>query len=109
MTKEALTKQIFDECAKEGEPVTMEEAEEMAEMEIKSGNIKLSLDRKKGTPRKAPTRKADDDKRYLIQTIAEGMINAEINAEITNIERQIDFTFNNDYYSITLTKHRPPK
>ena len=34
MTLEKLAKQIFDECAKEGEPITMEEAQEMAQMEI---------------------------------------------------------------------------
>ena len=33
---EKLAKKIFNECEKDGEPVTMAEAVEMAEMEIKS-------------------------------------------------------------------------
>ena len=32
MTLEKLAKQIFDECAKAGEPITIEEAQEMAQM-----------------------------------------------------------------------------
>ena len=41
MTLEKLAKQIFDECAKEGEPITMEEAQEMAQMEINAKDIKV--------------------------------------------------------------------
>ena len=41
MTLEKLAKQIFDECAKEGEPITMEEAQEMAQMEINAKGIKI--------------------------------------------------------------------
>ena len=38
--KEKMILQIMEECEKEGEPVTREEAEEMAEMEIKANGIK---------------------------------------------------------------------
>ena len=41
MTLEKLAKQIFDECTKEGEPITMEEAQEMAQMEINAKGINL--------------------------------------------------------------------
>ena len=41
MTLEKLAKQIFNECAKEGEPITMEEAQEMAQMEINAKGIKV--------------------------------------------------------------------
>ena len=41
MTLEKLAKQIFDECAKEGEPIPMEEAQEMAQMEINAKGINL--------------------------------------------------------------------
>ncbi len=37
---EKLAKTIFDECEKDGEPITMDEALEMAEMEIKAKGIK---------------------------------------------------------------------
>ena len=42
MTLEKLAKQIFNECAKEGEPITMEEAQEMARMEINAKDINIS-------------------------------------------------------------------
>ena len=41
MTLEKLAKQIFDECAKEGEPISIEEAQEMAQMEINAKGIKI--------------------------------------------------------------------
>lgn len=37
---EKLAKQIFDECAKDNEPITMEEALEMAKMEIGAKDVK---------------------------------------------------------------------
>ena len=40
MDKEKLIARIMKECEQDGEPVTREEAEEMAEMEIKAGGIK---------------------------------------------------------------------
>ena len=40
MDKEKLIARIMKECAQDGEPVTREEAEEMAEMEIKANGIK---------------------------------------------------------------------
>ena len=42
MTLEKLAKQIFDECAKEGEPITIEEAQEMAQLEINAKGINIS-------------------------------------------------------------------
>jgi len=50
-------------------------------------------------------RKPNEDKRYLIE-----LLHAAIpDAEVTNIERQLDFTYNGVSYSVTLTAHRPPK
>ena len=40
MNKEKLIEQIMKECEADGEPITREEAEEMAEMEIKAKGIK---------------------------------------------------------------------
>ena len=38
---EKLTQEIFNECKKDGEPVTMAEARQMAEMEIKAKSVNL--------------------------------------------------------------------
>ena len=109
MTKEKLIEKIMQECEKDGEPVTREEAEEMAEMEIKAGNIKHY--EKSDKPRKAAekVRKIDNTKKRLLtncKTLFEGM-----GAEILNIktETEITFIFENNEYSLKLIKHRPKK
>lgn len=51
------------------------------------------------------TRKADDEKRKIIEIIAKALTESGYCATIENVERQIDF----DEYTITLTKHRPKK
>jgi hypothetical protein len=60
-------------------------------------------DKKKGSVKRE--RKPDDDKRELIKIIAD----AFENCEVINPERQIDLNYLGNHYSITLTKHRPPK
>lgn len=55
-------------------------------------------------------RKPDEEKRDLISKLFEFI--AEVidgKAVVSNKERQIDFVVSNNNYSITLTRHRPPK
>jgi hypothetical protein len=72
---EKLAKQIFTECEQDSEPITMEEALEMAEMEVKAKGIKNYVrsveptkeeEKKKKTPR---TVKVSDEKISLFNTI----------------------------------------
>lgn len=109
MDKEKLIQQIMRECEKDGEPVTKEEAAEMAEMEIKAGGIKRY--EKSATPRKAAAkeRKVDETKKLLLmncKTLCEGL-----GAKILNVktETEITFLFNGEEYSLKLIKHRPKK
>lgn len=51
------------------------------------------------------TRKADLDKRKIVEIIGAALAEAGYEISITNVERQIDF----GEYSVTLTKHRPKK
>ena len=99
----------MEECEKDGEPVTREEAEEMAEMEIKAGNIKRY--EKSDKPRKKTTkeRKVDETKKRVIMAVKvllEGM-----NIDITNVknEAEISFTIADDDYTFKLIKHRKKK
>ena len=62
MTLEKLAKQIFDECAKEGEPITMEEAQEMAQMEINAKGIKIGA--------RATEPKAEKEKKQRIAQVS---------------------------------------
>lgn len=52
-------------------------------------------------------RKPNEAKRELMEAIAAGL--RDYGAEITNPERQVDFTWQGVAYSVTLTAHRPPK
>ena len=52
-------------------------------------------------------RKADEDKRYLIKVIENALNDKEItDFETSNIERQIDFKFNNRRFRIVLSAPR---
>lgn len=51
------------------------------------------------------TRKADVEKRKIVEIIAKCLTDNGFSAIVTNVERQIDF----GEYSLTLTKHRPKK
>lgn len=108
MTKENLIEKIMKECEKEGEPVTREEAEEMAEMEIKA-----NADRhyeKSDKPRKAVKRerKVDEEKKYLLNLLINA-INTETCIKNVKTETEFSFEFGENEYSVKLVKHRPKK
>jgi hypothetical protein len=108
MDKEKLITRIMKECEQDGEPVTREEAEEMAEMEIKANGIKHY--EKSDKPRKAvkKERKVDTDKKYLLNLLI-AAINAETCIKNVKTETEFSFEFGNDEYSVKLIKHRPKK
>jgi hypothetical protein len=109
MDKEKLIARIMKECAQDGEPVTREEAEEMAEMEIKANGIKRyeQSDKPRKTAKKE--RKVDTTKKRLLmdcKVLLEGL-----GAEILGVktETEVTFTFDSEEYSLKLIKHRPKK
>lgn len=117
--KEALKKlavKIFKECEADGEPVTIEEAMEMAEMEIKAKGIKNYV---KGAeaekkPRKPREVKLDDEKVHFIgclKTLLEGMaLNGKIsNVQTANLQKELTFNIGENEYSLSLIKHRKKK
>jgi len=54
-------------------------------------------------------RKPNETKRELIEILKKALKNAQIEPNVSNIERQIDFLYENKQFSITLTEHRPKK
>lgn len=109
MTKEKLITRIMKECEKDSEPVTREEAEKMAEMEMKAANIRHY--EKSDKPRKPSTkeRKVDKTKKRILnncRALLEGM-GATAVSEKT--ETEVTFTFEEEVYTLKLTKHRQPK
>ena len=115
MDKERLIKQIMTECEKEGEPVTREEAAEMAEMELKAKKDCRRYESDK-TTRKKPQRekKVDAEKVEIIHFIASflkcsKLIIAINTIMIVNPQKEITFSIGENNYSVTLTKHRNKK
>lgn len=113
---ETLALKIFKECEMDGEPVTKEEAMEMAEMEIKAKGIKNYV---KGAeaekkPRKPREVKLDDEKVDFIgclKTLLGGMVlNGKIsNVQIANPQKELTFNIGENEYSLSLIKHRKKK
>lgn len=105
MTKETLIEKIMKECEKEGEPVTREEAEEMAEMEIKASGISNYTQSDKKRKPSTRERKVDKTKKRLLmncKTLIEGM--GAVVADVKT-ETEICFTFDGNEYSLKLIKH----
>lgn len=105
-TKEKLVAQIMSECEKEGEPVTKEEAEEMAEMEINANGDRRYEQSVK--PRKAPTkmRKVDEEKLHFLNGFIECLRSAGAIVELPKNEAELNFKFGENDYTIKLIKHR---
>lgn len=109
-TLEQLAQEIYNECLVDGDEVTKEEALEMAEMEIKAKGIKnyvqSSVEKKKRKPRE---RKVDNEKKHLLECVQ--TLYEEMGASIIRMktETEIEFYYNNNHYTIKLTKHRPKK
>lgn len=115
-----LATKIMKEAEADNEPMTFEEALEVAEWEMKSkANRRYE---KADTPRKQTERKRKEDpiKREIISTLAQNLTRVCIDLDsdpleipscitISNPEKEITFTLRGENYSVTLTKHRPKK
>ena len=109
--KEKLILQLIKEAELDGEPITREEAEEMAEMEIKANGIKdytQSSNEKK--PKQKREVKKDPTKVTFIHYLEEWLLTTSVeNVTITNEQKEISFDINGENYSLSLIKHRPKK
>ena len=105
MDKEKLILQIMAEAEKDGEPLTREEAEEVAEMEIKAKGIKNYVSSEVEKKAKKPkVRKVDEEKKEILEALAETL--KDLGFEPT-MENEVVLHFGT--FSLKLTKHRPPK
>lgn len=103
---EKLVNQIMEEAEKDGEPVTREEALEMARMEVNANQERHYEKSEKTTKeRKKRTVKKDPEKVKIIADVAEWLASQGYEVNITNDTREV--TFGN--FSLTLIKHRAPK
>lgn len=108
--KEKLIAEIMADAEKDGEPVTREEAEEMAEMELGAKEIKRHETADKPKEKKKREVKLDERKVDLIGQIEKWLVESGFeNVAIVNPQREVGFLVNGESYSLTLIKHRPPK
>lgn len=86
-----------------------EDNEEVDEMTVKAKAVKRY--EKGDTPRKATKkeRKVDEEKKTLLDLCRIPIEGA--GGSVTNIknEAEFSFTFGNNFYTVKLVKHRPPK
>lgn len=112
MTIEQLAAQIFDECLKDGEPVTIDEAREMAEMEVNARGFKheaKNLDAPT-KERKPKTIKTSDEKKSLFQALAAYLDETYgENAQIVKENKEFSVQIGAKNFKIDLVEHRIPK
>ena len=109
MNKEKLIKQIMAEAEADGEPVTREEAEEMAEMEIKAKGIKNYTQGEKPKKKKNAERKIDTEKADILNWLMRGLYEVGGISCTTENENKLHFVYNENEYTVNLVRHRPPK
>ena len=107
---EKLALEIMAECERDGEPVTKEEALEMAKMEASDKETRRY--EKSDTPRKKTTRerKVDEEKKNLFdyfRVLIESLADTDLISVKT--ESEIHFLHKENSYTLKLIKHRPPK
>jgi len=110
MTKlETLAKEIMKEALADGEPVTEEEALEMAQMEL--GEKANRRYEKSDKPRKKAVkeRKVDETKGRFLQAFKAYLEGAGAEVETPTNETDLHFTYCGDRFSVKLTRHRPAK
>lgn len=109
MDREKLIIQIMKEFEADGEPVTREEAEEIADLEIKAkANGERRYEQSKPKNKTIKERKVDETKKHLFEIIIASLENEVENGSLKN-EVEYSFDFGEDRYTLKLTKHRPPK
>ena len=109
MDKEKLITKIIKECEQDGEPVTKEEAEEMAEIEIKAKSINRYEQSMKPRKKAIRERKVDEQKLEIINTLNAAVAEFADGTTSVKNEAEVSFTCKGVDYTVKLIKHRPPK
>jgi hypothetical protein len=110
----ALATQIYNECLADGEPVTEEEALEMARMElnVKTAEI-VDAGKEKGKARKPKTVKVSDEKKALFDSILKNLdrcvgVEPE-NVSVLTENKLIEVKIGAKTFKIDLVECRKPK
>lgn len=107
---ETLITTIMREAEKDGEPVTREEAEEMAKMEINANKDLKRYEKSEKTRKKVEkVRKVDEEKKFLLSQMVGCLNTLSVDEIKVKTETEISFQYGDNAYTLKLTKHRPPK
>lgn len=114
MSIEKLAQQIFNECEKDGEPVTIEDALEMARMELGAKEIKNYAQKeykpKEEKEKKPKEIKVSKEKIELFDLLWEGLHNFyDENAQIIKQNKEISVQIGEKSFKIDIVEHRKPK
>ena len=107
-TLDELAKDIYDEYLGTDDEVTLEEAKEMAEMELGAKeNVKTYVKSDKAVNRKKTVRerKVDTKKSDILNMLTVGLKESNIDFEIHN-ENKITFVLDSESYTVNLIRHR---
>lgn len=108
MDIEKLAKKIFDECAKDNEPVTMEQAREMAQMEIGAKGMSRGATTVSPTDKaRKSTHKTSDEKKMLFNNLL-GCLNTvyEGNVQVLTENKLITVKIDEKTFKIDLIECR---
>lgn len=116
-TVEQLTKEIYNECITDGEPISMDEAREMAEMEIKARGVKNyvrgNAPKAETAPKKKKTVKISDEKKSIFETILQNLDRNEYiskeNITVIKENKLILVDLGDKKFKIDLIQQRNPK
>ena len=103
-----LVDKIMKEFANDGEPVTREEAEEIARLEIKAKVNDKRYEQSKPKNKTPRERKVDEVKKYLFEVVISALEGEVENGSMKN-EVEYSFDYKGERYTFKLTKHRPAK
>lgn len=103
---EKLIKEIMAEMEKDGCPVTREEAEEMAIMEINSSKERRYEQSDKPRKKATKERKVDKEKLVLLELVKDALTEntTAVDFRLTT-ETELTFFLNDNFYTFKLTKH----
>lgn len=85
-----------------------EEAEEVAKMEVKAKGLKRYEQSEKPRKKVERERKVDEDKKKLLELCANAL-DDYVFSMFTKTETEISFEYNDEKYTLKLTKHRKKK
>lgn len=106
-----LVQTIMKEAKADGEPVTKEDAEEMARMELGAKETRRyeQADKPKAKEKKPKVRKVDEEKKVILENIKESIELLGIEVTEVKTETEISFLHNGNSYTLKLLRHRNKK